>query len=156
MTQQTVVRSAPVVTAAALVAESRRLGFVPGFPPALCRPARLADLTAYRRAKCPACASRMAARPFHRPGVDGYTKDAFALVQTSWARPFHRPGVDGYRLILCCSCPRRRRNGLKPHRRPQPERRIPMSVMLTLRSSKKKWKRARRAGASLPDPAIVC
>ncbi len=70
---------APVVrTAAALEADARRDGFLPGFPPALSRVARYADLTAFRRSKCPACASRMA------------------------AKPFHRPGAEGYRLVLCC------------------------------------------------------
>ncbi len=62
----------PVRTAAALEAETRRGGFVPGFPPALSRVARYADLTAFRRTKCPACASRMAAKPMHRPGAEGY------------------------------------------------------------------------------------
>ena len=69
---QTAVRSAPIQTAAALEREAARQGFVEGFPPSLDRQAQLADLAAYRKAKCPACKSRMAAKPFHRPGAGSY------------------------------------------------------------------------------------
>lgn len=61
----------PVPTARALEAEARRLGYAPGFPPGLSRFARLSDLAAYRRAKCPACRSRMAAVPFHKRDGEG-------------------------------------------------------------------------------------
>ena len=77
--QQTAVRSAPIPTAAALEAEARKLGFVPGFPHSMPAAARLADLSAYRKAKCPACHSHVAVKPFHRHGPAG-----------------------GYRLILAC------------------------------------------------------
>jgi hypothetical protein len=76
---QSTERLPTIPTAAALEAEARRLGFLPGFPPSLGRQARHADLSAYRRTRCPACASRMTPRPFHRPG-----------------------GADGYKLILEC------------------------------------------------------
>lgn len=72
-TATTTTRSpATIPTAAALVADARRHGFIPGFPPGLSRVCRCADLTAFRRSKCPACASRMAVKPFHRPGAEGY------------------------------------------------------------------------------------
>ena len=70
---------AAVRPARALESEARRAGYVPGFPPALRPSARHADLSAYRRAKCPACRSRMAALPYHRPAAPG-----------------------GYRVVLAC------------------------------------------------------
>jgi hypothetical protein len=72
MSQTVRPQCAPIPTAAALVRETARQGFVEGFPPSLDRQAQLTDLSAYRRAKCPACRSRMAAKPYYRPGAGGY------------------------------------------------------------------------------------
>ena len=58
-------------TFAALEAEAQALGFQLGFPPSLSHQCRHADLASYRKAKCPACGSRMAAVPFHKP-AGGY------------------------------------------------------------------------------------